>query len=115
MSNGRQVQMLTEYLLDALQEDWVMVPAMAWWAAKVLGTGDTQEQARLVRETLLALVDHPRAKVVNGDMTHAFADKAELEGHLDAEWPDNGEPIENDIGWLVDRDFDVSQSPMRPV
>jgi hypothetical protein len=108
-----QVERLAAVLVDALEVDWVSIPSMPAFAAEVSGTWDRRANRALVAATLLALLDDPAVKIVTDDMTRELTDAGALSRHLDAEWPDDGEPIEKDVGWLVERDFELAQ-PLDP-
>ena len=110
MAERDDVDELVRQLLDDLEVDWVSIPRMPWFASRVLGTRDDRRACRdLVVSALLTLAAHPQAKVVDADMSREFTSRDELAQHLEAEWPDDGQPIEGEIGWLVDRDFELRQ------
>ena len=115
MVEQQDVDELARQLLDDLEVDWVSIPRMPWFAARILGPRDNPGAAReLITSTLLDLVGHPEAKVVDADMSHEFTSRDELARHLDEQWADTGEPIENEIGWLVERDFELRQPSVDP-
>ena len=110
MADQQDVDALARQLLEDLQIDWVSIPRMPWFAARILGHGETPRTTReLVVAALLELVADPAVRVVDGDMSRELTTRDELIRHLDAEWPDDGSPIEGDIGWLVERDFVLRQ------
>lgn len=109
MPDTEHVERLAGILVDALDVDWVSVPSMPAFAAEVSGTSDRRTNRALVAATLVALLDEPAVRIVTADMTRELTDAAALTRHLDTEWPDDGEPITNDIGWLVERDFEPRQ------
>lgn len=114
VGNGRQVERLVLDLVDALEDDWVSIPSMTTLAADVSGTWDRRTNRALICAALLALTGRDDVKVVDADMGHEFTSRDELARHLDREWPDNGQPIESEIGWLVERDFELRQREAGP-
>ena len=107
--HDRQVEQLVVELVDALADDWVSIPSMTTPAAAVSGTWDRRANRALIRDALLALLERDDVKLVDGDMSREFTNRDELAEHLNSEWPDDGEPIARDIGWLVERDFELRQ------
>ena len=114
VDHDRQIELLVVELVDALHDDWVSVPSMTTPAAGISGTWDRRVNRTLIRDALLALVGRDDVKVVDADMSHEFTSRGELATHLDREWPDDGQPIENEIGWLVERDFELRQREAGP-
>ena len=100
-------------LLDALSIDYVMVPRMTWHAAQVLGTTDDDATRELVRATLPRFLDHPEAKLITFQMNRQITDPEELDGLLDAEYPEHGPGPEEFAGWLVERDYDETHGRSR--
>ena len=109
MDHSQQVERLVLDLVDALKDDWVSIPSMTTLAADVTGTWDRRKNRNLICEALLVLAGRDDVRVVDADMSHEFTSRDELARHLDEQWPDTGEPIENEIGWLVERDFELRQ------
>ena len=108
MAQSAAVDRLAAQLVDELEVDWVSVPRMPWFAARVLGTTERTPCRELVVEALVALIDHPAAKVVDGNMRRVFTDPVELRRHLDELWPDSDHLPDVEPGWLVERSYDVS-------
>jgi hypothetical protein len=108
MARSAAVDRLAAELVDELEVDWVSIPRMPWFAARVLGTTERTPCRDLVVEALVALIDHPEAKVVDGNMRRVFTDPVELREHLAETWPDADHLPDVEVGWLVERDYDVS-------
>ena len=109
VADGSPVERLSAELLQALDIDWVSIPSMPAFAADITGTWDRRTNRELVVATLVALLDDPDVRIVSGDMTRELTDAASLIESLDEVWPDDGSPIEQEIGWLVERDFELRQ------
>jgi hypothetical protein len=113
MADRRMIELLTRDLLDALEVDWVSIPAMTWFAARVAKGSDDHARRELVIQALLDLLDDPRVKVVSFDMSRNFDSAAELSRHLNETWPE-GKPPEVETGWLVEQDFELRQPDGQP-
>ena len=99
---------LREEVLYDLEDDYVSLGAMRFFARELIEEDNHQMIRELVIETLVDMLDHPVAKVVDGPMRYTFSDPDELRHHIESMWPRvNRNPLPGGIiFWVVDRDDD---------
>ena len=105
------VEALRDELLTELSDvDDVMFGAMPAHAHDVTAIRDPEALTALVKETLSEFLDHPKAKLLDDSMSRVITTRAELAAHLEQVWPGPTALPDDDVaGWLVKRDYDMSQ------
>ncbi len=103
-------------VLDDLEDDYVSLGAMCFFAGELVGEENHAMVRELVLETLVDMLDDPGAKVVDAPMRYTFSDPGELRRHFESRWPrGQRHPLPAElIFWVVDRGDGSGDSAQAP-
>lgn len=110
------IPQLREEVLADLEDDYVSLGDMRFYAGELVGVDNHEMIRELVIETLVNLLDDPVAKVVDGPMRYTFSDPDELRRHVESRWPRGRKnPLPGGIiFWVAGRDDDLGNSGQAP-